>query len=151
VRILTRPATRATTIFVLALMLEGCTVPTVRQAEMLKPMALPVKAFSNVIDISTVRVRLPFAERGMRLQYGWLCESGDEVALPNDSLPLTRRDIEEAFRRALAPLNYKFPTPPDSVFQTARAEGAQLLLGATVIKREASLRFQSSGSRSLAF
>lgn len=138
------------TIFFLAL-LVGCSVPPVKQVVAESPTALPVDSHSNVIDLSVVVVKLPYDERRVRFQFGWLCEMGNEIKLPNDSLPVTRQDLYEGFRQALGPLNYKFPKPSNSAFQSAPIERAELLLGATVIKREVSLCFPFSGSPTIRF
>ncbi len=126
-------------------------MPQVKQVSNPEPSVLPVDEVSNTIDLSTVTVKLPYDEAKMRIQYGWLCEFGKEVILPNDRLPISRRDVDEGFRRALGPLNYKFPKPSESVFQSSSVDGPDLLLGATVIGREASLCFQFSGSPTLSF
>jgi hypothetical protein len=142
---------RLTTIIAAAAVLAACAVPQVKQVPAPQPLALPADGNSNTIDLSTVTVKLPYDETKMRVQHGWLCEFGKEITLPNDRLPMSRRDVEEAFSRALGPLNYKFPKAPESVFEASSVNGPQLLIGATVIRREASLCYQFSGSPTLSF
>ena len=142
---------RLLTVISVTVLLGACAVHPVRHVAASEPSALPANVFSNTIDLSTVTVRLPYDEAKMRIQYGLFCEFGNEVTLPNERLPITKRDIEETFRRALGPLNYKFPKPSESVFQSLTSDSPQLLLGATVIRREASLCFPFSGSPTLSY
>jgi len=132
-------------------LIGGCALPPGKQARMAEPSALSADSQSNTIDLSLVTVRLPYDKAKTRIQYGWFCEYGKEVTWPNDSLPVSRRDIEETFRQALGPLNYKFPKPSTSVFESRLGEGADLLLGAVVTEREANLCFPLSGSSNLSF
>ncbi len=132
-------------------LLAACSVPPVKQVPVLNPSALPADSNSNIVDLSVIAIKLPYDEGKVRFQFGWLCELGNEIKLPNDSLPVTRRDLYEGFRRALGPLNYRFPKASNSAFQSAPIEGPELILGATVIQREVSLCFPFSGSPTIRF
>lgn len=129
--------------------LGACAALPVPKAPTLVPPPLPQQAFSNELRLSTVIARMQPSDAILNVQYGWACLPAGSRALQTNRLPVIPEDMTAAFKAVLEPLRYKIERESESVFVPRNGPAAELLVGATVKRIEASLCFPFVGSPAL--
>ena len=131
-------------------LLAACGTPPPSQvAPAAKPIPISSGTEPSELGLGPIMARLNDADSKISVQYGWVCQAAEPVALPSGRVPLAIDDVDKAFRSVLGPLNYLLEKDAESVFE-AKSK-APLKLGGTLTRVLTSVCLPFTGSTRLNF
>ena len=133
-------------VILLASLLSSCAVPPTKVSEQKVPIVVSPNTWTNPLHLARLVTRIPIGDKTVKLQYGWMCLAGPEMAWSGGRIAVPDEQLNEAFKQELAQSGYTVAGPSDSVFDDSQELQAELQVGGAITKIEANVCFPFSGS-----